>query len=164
MTNEELIALVDSAENALLLRKEEGPMIEQAIRALKEYWESEYQFYSENFRTNGYLEILKTQIIYICNPEYSDDQIAKIAQKCFNNVYAVIEFVILTDMYGTAPYYQIPYKGNSVVVYENGQIEVNDMSPIKAFQSNTFKYDADEFIESISDYGSEYNAVFELFE
>ncbi len=122
----------------------------QAVRELKEAWKQEYATKSAN--ADGYFEIKNTRVIHI-----KDNSVPQ-----FENVACIVEFVLYTDYYGSAPYYWNVGYMDSVTVYKDGTMEVNSMNPLKIYSGKTYSYDFSGFVAAVSDHGSEYNQTEKL--
>lgn len=157
MTQEELLALIDAAKNQL--NTSEPVMVEKAIEMIKAVWLEDYK--AANLSKNGFLEILNTRIVYV-KEEIATQDVSDKNTSMFQNVYCVIEFTLLSDYYGSGPYYEDVRVNDSVVVYRDGSVSVEKKSPFGQYRSKTYEMDLSKIIESIHDLGSEYNAVFEL--
>lgn len=163
MTDEELLNIINAAELQLALREE--TIVQEAVGLLKDFWTEEYKedFY-EN--TDGYLEIIYTRVIYLNDAETADDVNAQWLKKHFPDVYAIVEFIFLTDYYESAPYYWESGKlsrGNNVIVYRDGTMEIcADLLNIT--RGKTYSSDFSGIIKSISNLGDKYNGIYHLIE
>ena len=117
-----------------------------AINHLSETWQDFFTAYNRT----GYLEIKNTRKITIKHSNTTS---------YFRDIDYIIEFLIYTNYLGTAPYYSYPRIYDTVVIYSNGSMEVVENNPIFAYTSSTFSTDYSDFIYSIVDCGSLYNAV-----
>ena len=116
---------------------EEDEIITKAIESLTEYWASEMYSGSYVGSENGYLEIKWTR---------------------------VVRFFLLSDYFGSAPYYGHAGIAEWVAFKTDGSFEVLKQDPISLYRSKTFETDFEPIIESISDRGSDFNQVFMLLE
>ena len=91
----------------------------KAVSVLKNHWEAVYD--QPNLETDGYFEIKNTRVINI--KENTTEE--------FKNIDYIVEFVLYTDYYGSAPYYQIVGTDDTVVVYKDGTMEVQRKNLIK---------------------------------
>ncbi len=163
MTDEELLNIINAAELQLALREE--TIVQEAVGLLKDFWTEEYKedFY-EN--TDGYLEIIYTRVIYLNDAETADDVNAQWLKKHFPDVYAIVEFLFLTDYYESAPYYWESGKlsrGNNVIVYRDGTMEIcADL--LNIMRGKTYSSDFSGIIKSISNLGDKYNGIYHLIE
>ena len=109
----------------------EAEMMEKVLELLKDDWlygrTGNFRRYAERFDTKGYLQILHTQICYI-DKNYADHETTEIKGKTRENrmfnVYCVVDFTMINDLYGTAPYYADLGEKNNVVIYWDGRMEV----------------------------------------
>ncbi len=67
----------------------------------------------------------------------------------FENVYCVIDFVILSDYFGTAPYYCDAGIDNCVVVYRDGTMVVSRQSLFNQYRARTYSNDFSAIIEKV---------------
>lgn len=80
----------------------------------------------------------------------------------------VVEFILLSDMGGSAPYYVELGMYQSVVVYEDGTMEVRMTSPVEyvaeEYRKRAYRWGCDLtwLVESVEDLGSRYNQSFIL--
>lgn len=157
MSPEELQSLIADAQKQLALSEPE--MMERAIDLLKSTWLNDDKYgYKSMMSTSqhGYLEILHSQILYISDKAAADES------GFFYNMYCVIDFVLLSDYYGSAPYYADAGINSSVVVFNDGNMEVRTRSVFAQYSARTYSYDYSGIISSVRKLGSDYNAVFYL--
>ena len=95
-----------------------------------------------------YFEIKNTRVLTI--KENDSEQ--------FSNIAYIIEFEIYTDIMGTAPYYYDWNYNDTVVVYQDGTMEVKT-NPLIVYRSTTYSNDFSPFIEKIDDYQQQYNCT-----
>ena len=131
-------------------------VISGAIDALKEYWK---QMYQSDKHGDGYLEIRSTRVFYIADPVLPEDD--KAAHELFDDMVCFVEFVLLSDYCHTAPYYMNVEAYDFVALYRDGSYEVM-FNPLNKYRAKTYKTDFTGFIRSVSDRGSEFNAVYQL--
>ena len=76
------------------------------------------------------------------------------------DVYCMIEFTLLTDFYGMAPYYSDLAGGNAVLFMRDGSIKVDTSPFLKAMQ----RYSLEDFRKAIVSVTQtdEYNTIFYL--
>ena len=153
MSLDELLACQTQLEEAIALA-EEDEIIIKAMDVLLEYWKTEEYQSATNFSETGYLEIIKTRVVYISEEasqtEYFQDML------CF------VEFNLLSDYLGTAPYYFCVGKNECVAFYKDGTFGVCAMNPLNSYRGRTFNTDFSNVIKSISDRGSEFNNSYQL--
>ncbi len=75
----------------------------------------------------------------------------------FENMVAFAEFFVLSDAYGTAPYYMHAGTRECVAFYADGSVEVMGMNPINNYRSRYFTTDFTGIIDRVSDRGGEFN-------
>ncbi len=98
-----------------------------------------------------YLEIKNTRLISI-KEDATDDY------GVFDDVKYVIEFMLLTNIHGTSPYYS--YTTDSYAIYENDSIKQHDAFIL--YRSMDYSSDFSDIIDEIHDLGGAYNEVFHL--
>ncbi len=154
------LAVLAPAALAGAAEKSEAELVAQATEALKAYWLQEV-YKGNGSSEQGYLEILHTQVSYISDEAASLPE-EDVKGRLFHDVYCVVDFVLLSDLYGTAPYYLDANAYYSVAIYRDGSAEVMVNSLFRLYASRTYIYDFSDIISSISNCGSDYNAVFLL--
>lgn len=117
-------------------------VIKEAIDALKDEWKNHY----EEHNGDGYFEIKNTRVI-----EIKDNDIS-----VFKDVKYIVEFILFTDYYGSAPYYSEAVVSNVAVIYKNGNTEITG-DLFRRYSSATYSYDYSNIIKNIVDCGSKYN-------
>ncbi len=132
---------------------EHDEMIKEAIEELEEEWEDIYEETKEssNHKTDGHFEIKNTRVITIKENDIEE----------FKDVDYVIEFVLFTDYFGSAPYYSSVGLSDNVIVYKDGDMKVGK-NAFDNYRVNNFITDYSNIIESIDDCGDEYNCVKKL--
>ncbi len=138
----------------------EKALVEDAIEILEEHWEESYEedlgiSWSE---PDGHFEIKNTRVIKIKDNIKEDDK----AYQYFGDVEYVIEFVLFTDYLASAPYYKDYGLSNSVLVYEDGDLEVSPHNLFDLYKNYTYSFDYSEIIDEIVDYGDKFNCVKKL--
>ena len=157
MTPAELEALIAAAQHELTMQ--EDRLIERSIEMLKDHYKAEYERNGES--EEGYLEIINTQVVYIKDDIVVDERYAK-PVTLFDNVDAIVEFIVLDDLFGTAPYYMPSYGVTSVCRYQDGSLVVVKASLFNRYRSATYTNDFTPIIESISDRNAEFNGAWYL--
>ena len=142
---------------------EESVLVKEAIEIIKQEWLKEYQSEHSMSKT-GHLQIVHTKVVYIREDFALQEFSESAAGKDFQDAYCLIEFTLLTDYYGSGPYYEDVRLNDSVVVYRNGSMALKNKSIFSIYRSRTFICDLSDIIDSIHDCGSEYNASFDLLE
>ena len=139
-----------------LTQPKEDRIIEKAVKALTEHWKNEeYSGKNAGISKDGYLEIKWTRVVYI------KDNIKADHAEQFKGMNCYVEFFVLSDYFGSAPYYSHAGVNECVAVMDNGQYKVVQ-DPIRMYRSMTYQNDFSPIIESISDRGSDFNQVFYL--
>lgn len=139
-------------------------MMQAAIDTLVAHWKNEIYTIPSTDMYDGYLEILAAQITYI-NEEYATQEEFEFnADAMFENVYCVIDFVILTDYYGSSPYYYDAGTDNCIVVYRDGTMEVSRVPIFSRYRAITFNIDFSDIIERVERYDIGDDNIFHLFD
>lgn len=126
-------------------------LVNKATSLLEVKWENKYG--EENgIERDGHFEIKNTRVIEIKETDVEE----------FKDIDYVIEFVLFTDYYGSAPYYSLSTIDSSVVVHKDGRMEANSKNPFAAYTAMNYTTDYSGIIEKISDCGSKYNCVKKL--
>ena len=162
LSPQELRDLISAAREQL--SKSEPVIVEQAIEQLKTTWLEEVYSKSIHPDADGYLEILHTQVTYIREEVASQQGGDSREGELFHDVYCVVDFVLLSDFYGTGPYRMSAGIYDSVVVYRDGTVSAAGKSPFIMYFNRTYNSDFSGIIESVHDCGGDYNAVFHLLE
>lgn len=167
MSAQELQQLIQNAEKALEQTVREENIVAESVEIIKQYWrENNYgeDGYVQSDESRGYLEIINTRIVYIREELDVEEGIEDIAESTFGDVYCVVEFVMLSDYLGTAPYYYNTGRDNCVVVYRDGRMEVSGVSPLELYRGRTYSVDFSGILESVKNLGPAYDAVYYLLE
>lgn len=129
---------------------------------LLEAWKAEYADPRMPHRS-GDLDIRSTRVFAIAeHPEvFMPDGSPMKAASMFDGMAYVVEFVVLTDYYGTG--YPIITTGynDHVILYRNGSGKVGT-SPIRQYFGRTYSYDLDGIVTEITDLGGQLNGVWDL--
>ena len=123
---------------------------DSAISALAEQWED---IYDEADISDGYLEIKNTRVIEI-EPNNEEE--------LFEDVAYVVEFLLFSNYYGAAPYYNSNVGNDCVLVYKDGSCKVSGMNIFMAYSSRTYEFDYSHLTEEIYDLGDNCNRVMHL--
>ena len=130
---------------------EHHEMVTDAIKLLKEHWQ---EFYEESeVETDRYFEIKNTRVITLKDNDIEFANIQDIAY--------IVEFVIYSDYWGSAPYYSNAGLYDEVVVYKDGEMEMGP-NIIRQYRNKTYNTDFSDFIASVDDYGDAYNCTRKL--
>ena len=126
-------------------------LAKKAVSILETEWKNEY---SEEINTprDGHFEIKNTRVIEIKETDIEE----------FKDVDYVIEFVLFTDYYGSAPYYSSTGINSTVVAYSDGRMEVVSKTPFTVYMQVHYSTDYSGIIEKVTDCGSQYNCVKKL--
>ena len=125
-------------------------MISKAVNELKNHWKETYEeMYDRiNIETDRYFEIKNTRVISI---KENDTDV-------FKDIDYIIEFVLYTDRYGSAPYYPNVGMYDNVVVFKDGSMEVQS-TVMQSYIAHYYIDDLPDIIKSIDDYSDKYNCV-----
>ncbi len=126
-----------------------------AVNELKKCWTGIYKkHFPAGIMPDGYLEIKNTRVIAL------RDNAAKFLGK--DDLKYIVEFVILTDLYGTAPYYVVTEMDNTVAVFNDGRVETISQNLLRSYFTVTYDHDFLKFIKSIDDLQGAYNSRVKL--
>ena len=125
-------------------------LVDDAIKELKSTWKDIYD--EPNVKTDGHFEIKNTRVIEIMKNDIEE----------FEDVDYIIEFVLYTDYFGAAPYYSYVGMSDSVIVYDNGDMEVSGINLLRAYSNKYYTHDYSDIIEAVNDYGDKYNCIEKL--
>ena len=126
-----------------------------ATSALQEKWT---EVYNESPDTDGYLEIIHTRVMEI-DPDENDSFFWQLENGM--NIRYIVEFTLLSDYYGSAPYYHNAGVYDTVLIYEDGSALVGG-NFFGMYKSLTYNSDYSGFLTAIYDYGDNYNRTFDL--
>ncbi len=133
-----------------------------AIESLENKWKecyAELEEIQETHIEDWHVQILHTRIVNIT--EELDTTDWKEHQDIFEGIDYIVEFELLTNYLGTSPYYMNTKIFDSVIVYRDGTIKVTN-NRFKHYSAITFSNDFSAIIESVEDFGSEYNQILDL--
>jgi len=122
-------------------------LIEDAIKELKSEWEDIYD--KMKLETDRYFEIKNTRVIKIKKTDIEE----------FKDVKYIIEFVLYTDYFGSAPYHSNYRVSNSVIVYNNGDMKVPKKDLLEDYSIKNYIWDYSNIIDNVKDYDDKYNCV-----
>ena len=128
---------------------DKNDIVSKAVSVLENHWEDLYE--DSKVETDRHFEIKNTRVVNI--KENNTEE--------FKNIDYIVEFILYTDYYGSAPYYQIVGIDDTVVVYKDGTMEVQ-RNLINLYRSKYYSNDFSDFIKSIDDYGDKYNCIEKL--
>lgn len=128
-----------------------------AIENLKTYWHDEIYAESAGMDLDGFLEIKWTRVVYV-----KSDIPDGMHTQPFKDMNCFIEFFLLSDYYGSHPYYSHAGIAECVAFKKDGSYEVLRMNPLETYRSRTFSADFSPIISSVSDRGSDFNQSFFL--
>jgi len=140
--------------DAAVAPSEEDDIIAKAIEIVLDHWKNEEYNVEYDLSENGYLEIIRTRVVYLTETAATHETM--IDMHCF------VEFFLLTDYYGTAPYYNHVGVNECVVMKTDGTFEIAARNPLDLYRARTYNTDFSDLISDISDRGSEFNNVYEL--
>ena len=121
----------------------------KAVKELEDRWEEIYDKSPD--LSDKHFEIKNTRVITIKDNDTEQ----------FKDIEYVVEFVLFTNYFGTAPYYSDAGLYNNVIVYKDGTMEVTN-NYFKRYREVTFNSDFSDIIESIDDLDDKYNCEKEL--
>lgn len=137
---------------------EEDEIVVKAIDSLKVYWADEiYTCIGE-----GHLEIKYTRVVYIKSAIGKD--IPAYWRRRFENMNCFVEFMLLSDYFGSAPYYGHAGVYECVAVNKDGTFEVLANDPLDYFRRRSYISDFSGIIEKTSDRDGDFNESFSLLE
>lgn len=139
--------------------------VEAAVQALKECWKTEaYAFAGE--QSDGYLEIKNTRIVEISDAPEARGENAEALQETVNDIFAdvdyIVEFMLYSDMAGTAPYTRNEGAWDCVVVGKDGTMSVPAQNPINQYRARSYSHDVSGIVENVVDLNQKYNAIYRL--
>lgn len=138
-----------------LAESEENRIVSRAIDALTDYWKNEIY---EGKIGDGYLEIKYTRVIYIA--DYAADN--EIRKEIFDQMDGFVEFMLLSDFMGSAPFYSRIGTYEFVAFHKDGTFEVLAKSPLSTYTVRTYETDFSDIIERVSERDSDFNSKFSL--
>lgn len=152
-----LIALILSLVLPMFSKGAGGndPVVNKAIGALEEKWTG---LYRESGIGDGYLEIVHTRVAKI-DPDENDVFFQELENG--TEIEYVVEFTLLSDYYGAAPYYHNVGVYDTVLVYRDGSTLVAG-NFFQMYRSLTYNSDYSAFLVELRDMGSQYNRVMDL--
>lgn len=128
---------------------DKNDIVSKAVSVLENHWEDLYE--DSKVETDGHFEIKNTRVVNI--KENNTEE--------FKNIDYIVEFILYTDYFGSAPYYQNVGIDDTVVVHKDGTMEVQ-RNLINLYRSKYYSNDFSDFIKSIDDYGDKYNCIEDL--
>lgn len=137
--------------DTVAISQSERTMIEQAIDVLANEWEV---IAVEDECNNGYLEIKNTRIVHTDSDAIADALGIK-------DVEHIVEFIILTDFYGAAPYYYETQYMNNVVFFADGSTMVVT-NAVQMYSSRTYDAALKNCSFTVLDCNTTFNKVFDL--
>ena len=127
-------------------------LIQEEIDEIKDSWED---YYEERDIHSDYLEIKNTRILFL------EEDAAEIWDG-FADIVCIVEFELYSELYGPDAYPVNAKYMDSVLVYADGDLEVSSMNLLQIYRSVTYSVDFTDILDSIEDYGSRYNQIFDL--
>ena len=143
-----ILLLLPGCNNNSRKTAKKNEMVKDAVEVLEDFWREECLISSEN---NGYFEIKNTRVIYLKDTDIQE----------FENVSCIVDFVLYTDYYETHPYYMDIGAWNTVLVYQDGTMEVTH-NPVLKYRSRTYSGDMTDIVDRVVDYRDQYNCVKDL--
>ncbi len=80
----------------------------------------------------------------------------------FDGVACVVEFTVLSDLLGSAPYTFYAGCYDHVILYRDGTSEVPVTSPFRSYAARVYSWDFTGIIASVTDLGTALNGVWHL--
>lgn len=127
------------------IEKGQEKYIIDATDALIKFWKTEY---SESGISDNYLEIKNTRIITI-----KDN-----SNEYFSDIECIVEFVLFSNYYDTAPYYTNVGTNDCVIFYKDGTVEVSP-NYFNLYRNYTYSTDFNDVIDTIYDFEHYFNRV-----
>jgi hypothetical protein len=134
--------------------------IRPAIDALTLHWREMYAdaiSAAPERAADGYLEIKNTRIIF-----WKENVTAEYLPDYYTNVTYAVEFMLLSNYFGSSPHYFNHGIYDCVVFLKDGSADVPINSIFDRYRAQTFSSDFTSFIDSIVDLGDAYNETFML--
>lgn len=135
--------------------------VNSAIEELTYQWNEIYKSdFATNVGSDGYLEIVHTRVVEI-DPSGNQEFFAKVDKG--NEIRYIVEFSLLSDYYGSSPYYWDLDVYDSVIIYEDGTMSVPRSSTLRKYI--TYLFDPEllrSVVVDIKDYGSAFNQVINI--
>ncbi len=125
----------------------QNELVNNAIKELKSEWKNIYD--KTMLETDRYFEIKNTRVITIKETDIEE----------FKDVKYIVEFVLYTDYFGSAPYHSNYRISNSVIVYNNGDMKVPRKDLLEDYSIKNYIWDYSNIIDNVKDYGDKYNCV-----
>ena len=135
---------------------EKDEIVSKAIDALTSYWKNDVYQTSGN----GYLAIKYTRIVYIA--DVAAQSMPSKAHELFDDIHCVVEFMLLSDYYVTAPFYERAGVYECVVFHKDGTFEVQQVSPLHTYRANYFETDFSGIVARVSDRNADFNGEYAL--
>ncbi len=134
----------------LNVNEEQYKVADVAVSALLSYWKEAYKI---NKAGNGYFEIVNTRVVKINDSGFEDN-----FSYLLGDIEYIVEFVIYTDFYGSAPYYHSTTTNNTVIVFKDGSTSI-ETNPLYRYSTVAYNFDYSNIVTSIKNYGSAFNKV-----
>ncbi len=128
----------------------------KAIDEVKTTWEKRYAEMQEQTNTTGYLEIKNTRIIKINSVDESIE-----GADFFKGIDCIVEFVLFSDYFGTAPYYPNISMMNSVAINKDGTCE---MFELRHYIQKNYDYKLSAINYDVVALEDQFNQKFDLLE
>jgi len=144
------------------ISEEQNALVLQAVEALKTYWTQDYQQFQPGIE--GYLEIKNTRLFAIKDAPTGGalEAADKMAQADFGGIEYIVEFMLLSDYFGTGPaYYVNACINDHVVFYADGTVAVTK-NLFNHFRAKSFSNDFTGIVEAAHDFGDTYNGTYYL--
>ncbi len=126
-------------------KKVENETVDKAAELVAKQWKSIYDESPFTVGNDRHLEIKNTRIVHIKDTGMEE----------LKDVDYVIDFMLFTNYSGTAPYYTVADFYNTVTVYKDGTMDCD--LDVFALYTGAYGNDFKNLIESVEDYGDEFN-------
>ncbi len=126
-------------------KKVENETIDKAAKLIAAEWKSVYDESPFLVEGDRHLEIKNTRIVHIKDTGMEE----------LKDVDYVIDFLLFTNYSGTAPYYTAADFCNTVTVFKDGTMDCG--FDVFAIYTGAYGNDFKNLIESVEDYGDQFN-------
>lgn len=131
--------------NGNVIDKQTQQYIEKALSIINTEWKSTYIKNANAFQSDKTVEIINTRVINIKENDIED----------FKDIVAVVEFDILSDYYGSSPYYSNIQQHDTVTFYKDGTTKTLDI--FNRYRQKNYTTDYSGIIDNIIECGEAYN-------
>lgn len=146
-------------EGETVANHKEDKRVTEAIEVLSNGWKEVYAN-AEFVTSDHYLEIINTRIINI--KENIDPKQVHEKNDLFDDLDYIVEFELMSNYWGSSPYYPNVCLYGNVVKKKDGTAEVIQYSLLNSYRASVYDTDFSPIIESIENFHGEYDGVIEL--